>query len=179
MRVVEEQSMKSRTWAAGAGAVVLTGIGVLYALGAFDPAVPSAAGADSPAVEPIRVIDKVLVASFDKCQAIEHPWGTLRWLVTSKADPAAEMTLGVVEIKPHQMNPLHMHPNCAEYLYVLEGSCEHLVGDKWVRLRAGDVARIPRAVQHKARTRAEAVKAVVVYDRGDRQSVQLGEGVER
>jgi quercetin dioxygenase-like cupin family protein len=126
----------------------------------------------------IQKVDKVVVEHFDEKEQQEYPWGWIRWMITEKQNPGAEMTYGIVYIKPYQMNPLHMHPNCAEYLHVLEGGCEHLVGDKWVKLKVGDVARIPKAVQHMARTGHEGLKAVIVYSSGDRQFVQLGEGKE-
>jgi quercetin dioxygenase-like cupin family protein len=127
---------------------------------------------------PIVKVEKVDVEHFDDKKQVDYPWGWIRWMVTAKQNPGAEMTYGIVYIKPHQANPLHMHPNCTEYLHVLEGSCEHLVGDKWVKLKAGDVARIPRRVQHMARTGDEGLKAVIVYDNGDRQVVPLGESKE-
>jgi quercetin dioxygenase-like cupin family protein len=126
----------------------------------------------------IQKVEKTEVEHFDDKKQIDYPWGWIRWMVTAKQNPGAEMTYGIVYIKPYEMNPLHMHPNCTEYLHVLEGGCEHLVGDKWVTLKPGDVARIPKAVQHMARTRGEGMKAVIVYDSGDRQFVQLGEGKE-
>jgi quercetin dioxygenase-like cupin family protein len=134
--------------------------------------------ATSEKIVPIEKVERVDVERFDDKKQVDFPWGWIRWIVTAKQNPGAEMTYGIVYIKPHQANPLHMHPNCTEYLHVLEGSCEHLVGDKWVKLKAGDVARIPKRVQHMARTGDEGLKAVIVYDNGDRQVVTLGEGKE-
>jgi quercetin dioxygenase-like cupin family protein len=113
------------------------------------------------------------VRQFDKVQPQEFPWGWIRWLINAEVDPAAEMTFGTVYIKPNQKNPLHLHPNSAEYLHVIEGTCEHLVGSKWVKLKAGDTVRIPRNVPHRARTTNEACRAVIVYDTGKRQMVHL------
>jgi quercetin dioxygenase-like cupin family protein len=95
--------------------------------------------------------------------------------MNSKIDRRAEMTLGVVEIAPRQSNPLHVHPNSAEYLHVLAGSCEHRVGDKWVRVKAGDTLRIPQGVPHMARTAKEACRAMILYDTGERQMVPVEE----
>ncbi len=92
----------------------------------------------------IQKVDQVIVGHFDNQKQIDYPWGWIRWMITSQQNLGVEMTYGIVYIKPNQSNPLHMHPNCTEYLHVLEGSCEHLVGDKWVELKVGDVARIPK-----------------------------------
>jgi len=121
---------------------------------------------------------KVSVQEFDGVEVLEYPWGWIRWLMNGKLDPDAEMTFGMVYVKPNQTNPMHLHPNSAEYLHVLEGSCEHLVGEKWVTLKVGDTVRIPKGVKHCARTRDEACKAVIVYNTGERKFVKLGEGEE-
>ncbi|MHB8900538.1 MAG: hypothetical protein ACYC6Y_17435, partial [Thermoguttaceae bacterium] len=38
------------------------------------------------------------VTSFDKIEAVESEWGWLRWFMSGKLDPDAEMTLGMVYI---------------------------------------------------------------------------------
>jgi quercetin dioxygenase-like cupin family protein len=117
-----------------------------------------------------------LVQSFDKAEEIKYPWGWIRWLMNDKIDPKAEMTFGIVYVKANQRNPLHVHPNCAEYLHMLSGSCEHLVGKKWLKLKAGDTVRIPAGVPHVARTLDEPMRAVIVYSAGNRQFEVVGEG---
>lgn len=129
--------------------------------------------ADGTADQTSSTRPEVTVQHFQDVEPQEAPWGWLRWLMNAKVDPKAEMTFGVVYIKPHQENPMHMHPNSAEYLHVLEGSCQHLVGDQWVTLKAGDTVRIPKNVRHMARTGNEACRAVVVYNTGDRQFVPM------
>ncbi len=115
------------------------------------------------------------LTTFDKLEVVEYDWGWIRWLMNGKLDPNAEMTLGMVYIKPNQTNPGHIHPNSAEFLHVLEGSCEHMVGKKWVALKKGDTLRIPKDVPHKARTGKEACKAIIVYNTSDRQFVEVKE----
>ena len=122
---------------------------------------------------------KTTVQEFDKVEPQEYPWGWIRWLMNAEIDPDAEMTFGMVYIKPHQETPLHLHPNSEEHLHVLEGSCEHLVGNRWVKLKAGDTVRIPKNVRHRARTTGEACRAVIVYNTGKRQMIQLGAGEPR
>ncbi len=111
-----------------------------------------------------------MVQSFDKVEKQEHPWGWIRWLMNSKLDPKSEMTFGLVKIEAGQRNPLHVHPNCEELLYVLSGSCEHRLGKTTCVLKEGVVIRIPAGVPHFARTfDKEAMTAVIVYSSGDRQ----------
>src|SRR5918998_2557147 len=78
-------------------------------------------------------------------------WGHLSWLVGENEMPGAEQTLGVVTIQPGERNPLHLHPNCEELLYVVSGECDHLLGDDLYQLKPGSVIRIPRGVPHWAK----------------------------
>jgi len=111
-----------------------------------------------------------MVQSFDKVNKEEHPWGWIRWMMNAQLDPKSEMTFGLVEINAGQRNPMHVHPNCEEHLYVLSGSCEHVLGTQKCTLKAGDVIRIPTGVPHYAMTtKKEGMKAVIVYSSGDRQ----------
>lgn len=109
---------------------------------------------------------------------VRQAWGTLYWMVGGKEMPGAEQTLGVVEIEPGQRNPLHSHPNCEELLYVLSGTCEHLLGDEIFEMGPGSVIRIPRGVRHWARcTSDEPLRAVIAFSAPDRKAINHeGEG---
>jgi quercetin dioxygenase-like cupin family protein len=114
----------------------------------------------------------IAVQHLDAIKPDEQPWGALRWMMNSRIDPQAGQTFGVAELKPGQRNPRHLHPNCEELLYVLSGSCEHLVGNRKVTLKAGDLIRIPRGVPHQAIVLGnQPFRAVVSYDSPDRQMV--------
>jgi quercetin dioxygenase-like cupin family protein len=136
----------------------------------------TAAGLASPKDEGPAAVPRIdakalatLVQSFDKVEEQKHPWGWIRWLMNDKLDPKSEMTLGIVQVNANQRNPMHVHPNCEELLYVLSGSCEHVIGGQTVTLDAGDVIRIPAMVPHKAITGGKPMKAVIAYSSGDRQ----------
>jgi len=118
---------------------------------------------------------KVVVRSLDKAEVTKLPCGWIRWLINSKIDPKAEMTFGVVKIEANSQNPLHVHHKCAEYLYMLSGSCRHRVGKQWVTLKAGDAVRIPAGVPHTAKTLDEPMQAVIVYDCGKRDFTVVNE----
>jgi len=121
----------------------------------------------------------VSLQEFEKAKVQEFPWGWIRWLMNAEIDPKAEMTLGIVYVQPGQSNPLHVHPNSAEYLHMLSGSCEHRVGSRWVSLKAGDTLRIPRGVPHMARTKDKPFRALIVYDTGTRQMVPVTDTASR
>lgn len=105
-------------------------------------------------------------------ERVETGWGALNWKITDKSMPDTEMTFGTCLIKPGERNPLHSHPNCEEFLYVVSGACEHKLGEETVRLEAGDTIRIPRNVRHWARALgSEPVFALIMFSSGKRQAV--------
>jgi quercetin dioxygenase-like cupin family protein len=116
---------------------------------------------------------KVSLQTYEGVEPQKYPWGWIRWLMNAQIDPQAEMTLGIVRVEPQQSNPMHVHPNSAEYLHVLSGACQHRVGDHWVALKAGDTLRIPRGVVHGARTQDQPLLAMLAYDTGKRQMVPV------
>lgn len=118
------------------------------------------------------------VAALGDTPSFTGDWGRLTWLVSEKAMPGAEQTLGVVTIQPGKRNPLHAHPNCEELLYVVSGQCEHLLGEDRCTLGPGNVIRIPRGVPHWARCISdEPLVAVISFSSGDRQTTSYeGDG---
>jgi quercetin dioxygenase-like cupin family protein len=144
-------------------AAVLMGLLIYSATRAAEPA------GTAPARTAIPQAGAPSLQKFDRVEVQEYPWGWIRWLMNDQLDADAEMTFGMVYIKPHQTNPLHIHGNSAEYLHVIEGSCEHRVGDRWVTVQVGDTLRIPAGVKHNARTKDEPCRAVIVYNTGKRQ----------
>jgi len=119
--------------------------------------------------------DQMTLKKFRDVEVQEFPWGWIRWTMNGQIDNHSNMTFGVVYIKPHQTNPLHRHPKADEILHVVEGSCEHRMGDQWVKMQAGDTIRIPHGVVHNARTLDEPCRVVVVYDTGQRQMIPVDE----
>ena len=102
------------------------------------------------------------------------PWGELHWLVSNALVPGATQTLGIVRINPGQGNPLHLHPNCEELLYVLEGTCIHQLGDDETSLGPGDVIVIPAGVPHRARCTSDGpLRAVISFSSGERETTDL------
>jgi mannose-6-phosphate isomerase-like protein (cupin superfamily) len=119
------------------------------------------------------------VQHFDTMSQVNYPWGWIRWMMNSKLDPGAAQTFGIVEIKAGARNTLHKHPNCEELLYVLSGSCTHIIGDKKVVIKRGDLIRVPPNTPHQAIVIGnEPLRAVISYSSGDRQVVDLGPGKE-
>ena len=143
------------------------------------PPAASNANPDDWESKVIHSVGQVTTSSLGTTEKVEFPWGWISWLMNSEIDPQATMTYGIVRIEGGMSNPLHIHPNCEEYLYVMSGSCEHVLGDKTVTLKQGDVIRIPMNVPHKAKALGETpCDAVIVYNSGTREIILLEEGQE-
>ena len=117
----------------------------------------------------------VIVQHFDKEQEVKYPWGSIRWMMNSAIDHESAQTFGICQINPGHHNFLHSHPNCEEILYVISGSCEHVVGNKRIILHAGDLIRVPAGVPHQAFVIGnEPMVTAISYSSGDRQIVYYG-----
>jgi quercetin dioxygenase-like cupin family protein len=104
-------------------------------------------------------------------------WGHLSWLIGSAQMPGAEQTLGVVTIYPGKRNPLHIHPNCEELLYVMSGECDHKLGEELLHLTPGMVICIPRGVPHWAQcSTPEPLVAVISFSSPDRRTDNCEDG---
>ena len=155
----------------------------IWGAGAFLGAVLSVAvpmAMSQPQKKPgAQAMASVVVHHFDQEAVEKHEWGEIHWMMSRKIDSGSAQTFGVVQINAGQKNALHSHPNCEEILYVLSGSCEHLIGDKKVTLHAGDLIRVPAGVKHQATVLGkEPLRAVISYSSGDRQVTNYGSVIE-
>ena len=108
----------------------------------------------------------------NKGESLQFPWGAIKWLCNEEIDSQAEMTFGLVFLNVGEENPLHLHPNCEELLYILSGECNHRLGDDTIPMKAGTMIRIPRGVKHNAvNTGWQPVTMIVCYSAADRQTV--------
>jgi len=76
------------------------------------------------------------------------PWGKHWWLSKPELTGARQLTLVRVTMHPGAGHQFHYHPEIEEILYVLEGVAESWVGQEKRRLKAGEIAFIPRKVVH-------------------------------
>ncbi len=122
-------------------------------------------------------IPESLIAHWDESTATATSWGTVSWLINQVTTESAEQTFGVVTINPGQSNPLHLHPNCEEILYVVSGTCAQRIGDATTELSPGMAVCIPRRTPHCGRAvGTERMVAVVSFSSPDRQTVNLEDG---
>ena len=116
---------------------------------------------------------KPLVTCTDAAQlpVQECPWGSLQWICNNKLAPGAQQTVGLAMTLPGRSNPLHVHPNCEEILYVISGCGRHTSDGQTIDLKPGMTICIPAGVKHKlANTGTEPLKTLVTFSSGERKT---------
>jgi quercetin dioxygenase-like cupin family protein len=102
-------------------------------------------------------------------------FGSIEWAVSIGSPPGAEQTVGLATFDAGKSNVEHVHPNCEEVVYVLDGEVEHTLGDERVALRAGDLIVVPRGVPHRLLNESSApVRAFVVFSSPERRFEPTG-----
>ncbi len=102
------------------------------------------------------------------------PFGSVHWAVREGAPAGAEMTVGVATFHAGKGNAEHIHPNCEEVVYIMDGEVEHTLGDQSTVLRAGDLIVVPRGVRHHLINHGDApLHAYIVFSSPDRQFVEV------
>ncbi len=148
---------------------VLGGMAATAALG-FSA---SSASADPSAPLDAQALEH-LVVSVDDVPTAQFEWGTLKWMLSADQSPGAEQTLGICQIFPGKINPLHYHPNCEEILYMIAGRGRHRLGDESVELTPGMAIRIPQNVHHNLENIGwETILCLVSFSTGNRKMVHV------
>ncbi len=99
---------------------------------------------------------------------IEEDWGSLAWLANSELTNS-DITAGRVIIKAGKANPRHCHDTCEEILYLLHGQLTHSLGDKKIKITAGDTLVVPPGIMHNGiNTGNVDADMIVIYSSGQR-----------
>ncbi|MDR1827685.1 MAG: cupin domain-containing protein [Methylobacteriaceae bacterium] len=69
------------------------------------------------------------IVNVDNVETQKFDWGILQWLSEPRVTGADHMVTGIVTLEPGKGHARHNHPDCAEVLYVLEGSGEQGIYD--------------------------------------------------
>ena len=102
-------------------------------------------------------------------------FGSVHSAVAAGNPDGAEQTLGLATFDAGKGNVEHVHPNCEEIVFVLDGEVEHTLGEQSARLSSGDLIVVPRGVPHRLFNHgSSAVRALVVFSSPDRQFEPTG-----
>jgi quercetin dioxygenase-like cupin family protein len=88
-----------------------------------------------------------------------------------------KIMLSFIEIAPHTHFPRHRHPE-EQFMIVLEGQVDEIVGDEIVPLRPGDVCYLPSNLEHGGYTHEEGCRAIDIFSppRKDYRDLQESAG---
>lgn len=88
---------------------------------------------------------------FYLANSIEAKAGKINPKIESRAF-AGEFMKASISTKPEgEGNPLHMHPNEEQFVFVLEGRIHFILGDEDRIVGPGDIVHVPRNVYHRSR----------------------------
>jgi quercetin dioxygenase-like cupin family protein len=103
-------------------------------------------------------------------------FGTVHWAVRAGDPPGAEQTIGLATFDAGKSNVEHIHPNCEEVVFVLEGEVRHALGGEETVLRAGDLILVPRNAPHRVINDGDMpARTFIVFSSPDRQFVPVSD----
>lgn len=89
----------------------------------------------------------------DKARIEFAPWGKHWWLSQPGLTDTKQLTLVRVRMRPGAGHQFHYHPSREEIIYVIDGVAEQWVDREKRRLRAGEIAFIPKNAVHAIHNR--------------------------
>jgi len=84
----------------------------------------------------------------ENAQHGDMPWCHVEWMSNAELVGAREILLVRATFEAGKAHKFHAHPGREEIIYVLEGEAEQWVGTEKRRLRAGEMAHIPKNMPH-------------------------------
>lgn len=103
----------------------------------------------------------------DRSLKEERGWHKMdvRWLITDKTVGSTLAVVGRTTMPPgvKSKHALHRHPNAEEWEYVIQGEAIKHCGEESFRLKAGDLAFIPRNVYHGLENTSETETLITIW----------------
>lgn len=84
----------------------------------------------------------------DKARVELVPWGKHWWLSQTGLTDTEQLTLVRITMRPGAGHQFHYHPELEEIIYIVDGIAEQWVDREKRRLKAGEIAFIPKNVVH-------------------------------
>ena len=88
---------------------------------------------------------------FYKFASMDQHEGTINPQLLAKSVKGEFMKAALVTRPDAEGNPLHMHPNEEQFLFVLEGKIHFILGDEDRIVGPGELIHVPRNVYHRSR----------------------------
>jgi quercetin dioxygenase-like cupin family protein len=98
------------------------------------------------------MLDCIVVETKD-IEPVSYDWGAVKWVANEKLAPSCEQSFGLVHILPGKTNPEHWHTAAEEIVFMLQGECHVLLGDREIAVGPGQTLYIPQGVKHEVANR--------------------------
>ena len=109
-----------------------------------------------------------------KMDEADFDWGSIGWLVNGEMADDATLTVGIMTLKPGERGGEHFHPSEEEVFFVLEGECDHTLGDEVAHLTPGMMIRCPVEVPHYAVNTGDVpMRALVIFPTPSRTTTNV------
>jgi len=106
----------------------------------------------------------------------ECPWGAIEWLAGAEVGNSTELALARLRVQPGLSGDTHLHRNCEESIYVVDGEVECGIGERRIRMSAGACAVVPRGAVHTIRCVSAAPAELLLGYSAARRDYALAEG---
>jgi len=106
----------------------------------------------------------------------EFDWGAIEWLAGAEVGNCAELALARLWLQPGKSGDTHVHRNCEESIYVVDGEVECGIGDRRIRMSAGAGAVVPRGAVHTIRCVGPAPAELLLGYSAAQREYALAEG---
>jgi mannose-6-phosphate isomerase-like protein (cupin superfamily) len=106
----------------------------------------------------------------------EFPWGAIEWLAGAEVGNSTELALARLRVQPGMSGDTHLHRNCEESIYVVDGEVECGIGERRIRMSAGACAVVPRGAVHTIRCVSTAPAELLLGYSAAAREYALAEG---
>ena len=95
---------------------------------------------------------------------VEYSWGVLEWLAGGEVGNSHELSIARMTLPSGNETDAHVHGNCEESVYVVNGALECLTDGVPVRVLRGEHTMVPRGSVHQLRSvGAEPAEVLLSY----------------
>jgi len=98
------------------------------------------------------MMDCIVVETKD-VEPVNYEWGAVKWVANQNLAAGCEQSFGLVHILPGKTNPEHWHTAAEEIVFMLQGECHVLLGDREIAVGTGQTLYIPQGVKHAVANR--------------------------
>jgi mannose-6-phosphate isomerase-like protein (cupin superfamily) len=106
----------------------------------------------------------------------EFDWGAIEWLAGAEVGNSTELALARLRVHPGKSGDTHVHRNCEESIYVVDGEIECGIGERRIRMSAGACAVVPRGAVHTIRCVGTAPAELLLGYSAAQREYALAEG---